>query len=429
LPEELGPSRENHIMRSSAVVTSVVYGRGRIEYSTFDAPAGTVDVLRLAFAPGEILSGRHPLRARRDLNANGYLVKRLPNGDALVTIRHDGEKSVVVTGNDPQREIDDSALDFSGGWNEEAIALGGRCHVAAVAGATVTARFDGNQVRLIGRVDQQGGLADVFLDGKKQLVPIDCWNPAPRSRQVIYYRNGLASGPHTLKLVARGEHNPCSGGSRVYLDGIQFSTAVGAHHFPSGQGPTETQRMIFGYTGREDWRDSRGHTWRPATEFVTRLAGRTDSIAQCWWANPADEPIHGNADPQLYRYGVHATNFWVNVTVGPGKYYARLKFDAARARDSHTNCFDISINGRPVVKRFDVRATAGGTNRAVDLVFNNLEPRNGIIEVRLTGWERLENGKTLRGEAFLQALEIGTGSGGGGAKPVSALADASGVKH
>jgi hypothetical protein len=60
----------------------------------------------------------------------------------------------------------------------------------------------------------------------------------------------------------------------------------------------------------------------------------------------------------------------------------------------------------------------------VDLVFNNLEPRNGIIEVRLTGWERLENGKTLRGEAFLQALEIGTGSGGRGAIPVSALADA-----
>lgn len=76
--------------------------------------------------------------------------------------------------------------------------------------------------------------------------------------------------------------------------------------------------MIFGYTGRTDWRDSRGHSWRPATEFVTRLAGGKDSVAQCWWTNATDEPIRGTADPELYRYGVHATDFWVNLTVEPG---------------------------------------------------------------------------------------------------------------
>ncbi|MGZ5568671.1 MAG: malectin domain-containing carbohydrate-binding protein, partial [Limisphaerales bacterium] len=124
-------------------------------------------------------------------------------------------------------------------------------------------------------------------------------------------------------------------------------------------------------------------------------------------------------DPQLYRYGVHATDFWVNVTVGPGKYHARLKWDASRGQDTRSNCFDIWINGRRVVERFDVSATAAGHDRAVDLVFNALEPRNGIIEVRLTGTERLEGAKTVRGEAFLQALEIGLGNGGHGPKPVS----------
>lgn len=298
-------------------------------------------------------------------------------------------------------------------------ALPGRCHVAESAGATLTAQFEGNQVRLIGRADPQGGLADVFLDGEKQLAPIDCWNPSPRSQQVLYYRNGLAAGAHTLKIVARGDKNPYASGTRVYVDGIQFSKATGAHHFPSGKGPTETQRMIFGYTGRMDLRDTRGHFWRPATEFVTRLASLKDSVRECWWTHATDEPIRGTADPELYRYGVHATNFWVNATVGPGKYYARLKFAATRGQDSRTNCFDISINGRRVVERFDVRATAGGPDRAVDLVFNDLAPRNGIIEVRLTGAERLEGGKTVRGEAFLQALEIGPGHGGRGAKPAS----------
>jgi len=42
LPEELGAGRENHIVRSSAVVKSVCYGDGDITYSTFDAPAKAV---------------------------------------------------------------------------------------------------------------------------------------------------------------------------------------------------------------------------------------------------------------------------------------------------------------------------------------------------------------------------------------------------
>ena len=57
LPEELGASRENHIVRSSAVVDSVRYGDGRIEYSTFDAPPETMEVLRLSFAPKRDHSG------------------------------------------------------------------------------------------------------------------------------------------------------------------------------------------------------------------------------------------------------------------------------------------------------------------------------------------------------------------------------------
>ena len=424
LPEELGASRENHIMRSSAVVKSVVYGQGRIEYSTFDAPVETVDVLRLAFVPKKIWADDQPLRARRDLKNNGYTVKRLPNGDALVTIRHDGAKRIVVLGKDPQCTLDDSDLNFAGDWGEESdpAAFGGRWHGAKSAGAAMTAQFEGNQVRLIGRADPQGGLADAFLDGEKQLVPIDCWNPTARNQQVLYYRNGLASGQHTLKIVARGAKNPYGSGTRVYVDGLQFSTATGSSDFPSRKGPTETQRMIFGYAGRTDWRDSRGDLWRPATEFVTRLAALKDSVTQCWWTNATDESIRGTADPELYRYGVHAPDFWVNLTVGPGKYHVRLKFAATPGRETLTNCFDITINGRRVVERFDVSATAGGPNRAVDLVFNELEPRNGILELRFTGVERLEGGKTVRGEAFLQALEIGLGKDGRGAKPVSVSA-------
>lgn len=77
------------------------------------------------------------------------------------------------------------------------------------------------------------------------------------------------------------------------------------------------------------------------------------------------------------------------------------------------------LSERSAVERFDASATTGGLDRAVELVFHGLEPRNGIIEVRFTGAERLEGEKTVRDEAFLQALEIGPDNGGRGAKPVS----------
>jgi hypothetical protein len=416
LPEELGANRENHLVRCSAVVNSVRYGNGRIEYSTFDAPAGTVTLLRLAFVPERITADGSGLEQRRGLDSNGYTVKPLANGDAIVAIRHDGARSVVVNGADPQRMAKPGELHFDGAWR----GAGDSTRATESAAASLTARFSGNQVRVIGGFAPDGGLADVYLDGEKQLVAVDCWNPTPRDRQVLYYRNGLAQGPHALRLVARGAGNPLSHGARVSIEGIQFSAATGVASFPSGTGPRESQRMIFGYPRREDYRDAAGNTWRPGAELVTRVANGADTVAACWWAQAAPGEISGTADPELYLYGIHGREFWVNVTVGPGRYHARLKFAATRGLDTRTNCFDIRVNGRRVVERLDVAATAGGPGRATDLVIDDLTPTNGILEIRFTAARISSSDTTARGEAFVQALEIGPGSGGPGAKPVSA---------
>jgi hypothetical protein len=58
----------------------------------------------------------------------------------------------------------------------------------------------------------------------------------------------------------------------------------------------------------------------------------------------------------------------------------------------------------------------------VDLVFNDLAPTNGIIETRFTASPLDDAGMNERGEAFVQALEIGPGNGGKGARPVSFIA-------
>jgi hypothetical protein len=426
LPEELGASRENHIVRSSAVVNSVRYGVGRIEYSTFDAPPETAEVLRLSFVPKEITADGRRLRRRHDLNANGYTVRKLANSDAIVQIRHDGARAVTVAGKDPQRVLDRSALTYDGAWVEEpdrALFLG-NLRYTEEKDATAVAAFEGNQVRLIGRADPLGGEADVYVDGVKQLVPLDCWNPSPRSGQVLYYRNGLSVGPHNLKVVARGTKNPYSKSTRVYVDEVQFSTESNACNFPVGTGPKGPQRMIFGYPGREDYRDSKGLLWRPGAEVITHVGAGKDTVAGCWWTNAVAGPILGAPDPELYRYGYHARDFSVKLTVGPGKYFVRLKFAATRGIDTHRNCFNINLNGQEVARTLDIAATAGGPNRAVDLVFNDVASSNGMMSIRFTSQRVAEGGQTVRGEAFVQAIELGPGSGGRGATPVPSSAAA-----
>jgi hypothetical protein len=409
MPEELGASRENHIVRSTAVVDFVHYGAGRIEYSTFDAPWDTTEVLRLSFIPKTVTADGQALRRRANLNeslwsneeGNAYTVKKLPNGDAIVQIRHDGARHVTITGKDPQRVLTGNALSYEGAWRSKS------GHVAETAGAAMTVAFEGNQVRLIGQADPFGGEADVYVDGEKQLVPIDCWNPAPRSEQVLYYKNGLDNGRHVLKVVARGTKNPYAQAARVYVDAVQCSTEHAALGYPTGTGPKGPQRMILGYPSRKDYKDSKGKEWRPGTEVVTHVGAKKDTVAECWWTNAVAESISGTPDPELYRYGYHAKDFWANVTVGLGKYAVRLKFAATRGLNTRENRFNILLNGREVAHNFDVAVTAGAPNKATDLVFSDIAPQNGAIEIRFTASRWAEGDKTAPGEAFVQAIEVG----------------------
>ena len=154
--------------------------------------------------------------------------------------------------------------------------------------------FEGNQVRLIGSVEPGGGLADVYLDGVKQLCGIDFWNPYQLPQQVVCYRNGLSNGRHTLRVVALGSGNPRSRGATVALEAVQYSAASGDAGFGEGGGPTEPQRWIFGYPSREEYTDSTGQTWLPATEAVIRAGHMADPGAACL--------VHGPAPPGRRRH-------------------------------------------------------------------------------------------------------------------------------
>jgi hypothetical protein len=112
---------------------------------------------------------------------------------------------------------------------------------------------------------------------------------------------------------------------------------------------------------------------------------------------------------------VHAKEFIVNFTVTPGAYAVRLKFSETRNIAAAQRTMTIRINGQAVATDFDIAAAAAGSgvpgaseknpvaacaglNMAVDLVFNRIQPRNGVIEVRFNA------GKDA--EAICQAIEV-----------------------
>ncbi len=410
-PDLFGPKRENHVMRSTSVVNNVVYSKNEITYSTFDAPHKTVDVVRLAFRPNSITADGKALSQLPNLMNNGYTLQELPQGDWIANIRHDGATRIVVKGSDdPQQEIDDNDLNYKGKWqkSKQKNALKGSIHVSSENDTSMSYKFVGNQVRIMGSVDEAGGLSDVYLDSEKQLTLIDCWNPQPRQRQLLYYNSGLENKEHEIKIIPQGKGNPISKGSNIYIDAIQYCDAVADADFGRGGGPTNTQRMIFGYTGRQDYIDTKGNAWRPATEWVIRTGYGTDTVKESWWTERRSMYIGRTQDQELYRYGVHGKEFWANITVGPGKYYVLLKFaetplheflEKNKEGKRITHTFDVLINDKKVMSDVNIADAAHGLFKAYDRVFPDIEPENGTIEIWFVGKD--EQG------AMVQAIEVG----------------------
>jgi hypothetical protein len=178
----------------------------------------------------------------------------------------------------------------------------------------------------------------------------------------------------------------------------------------------QPQRVIFGYTGRRDYVDSAGRSWRPATEWVARAGSNADILKTNWWSEPRRDTILSTTDPEIYRYGAHGRDFWHWFTVAPGIYTVRLKLAETRQTPPAARSVSILINGVEVARDVDIAATAGGMYRAVDLVFQDIRPREGCIHVRLVN----RHG----GEAMVQAISVVPGREGAGAKPVSIQAAA-----
>ena len=84
-------------------------------------------------------------------------------------------------------------------------------------GSEATLKFNGTGLALVGQLAENGGRADVYMDGKKSDLVADAYivpNTIDRDLWRIY---GLKPGEHTLRLVVRDDADPRSKGRKIII--------------------------------------------------------------------------------------------------------------------------------------------------------------------------------------------------------------------
>jgi hypothetical protein len=115
----------------------------------------------------------------------------------------------------PARRVDasDPAWTWSPGW-----AVDKETRVSREAGSETILRFNGVAVAVMGRLDQEGGRATVYLDGKKAGSLLDAYIVKNTHDDTLWHTYGLKPGDHTLKIVTLGAADPRSTGQVVAID-------------------------------------------------------------------------------------------------------------------------------------------------------------------------------------------------------------------
>ncbi len=113
---------------------------------------------------------------------------------------------------------DDSRWTWKGAWEN----AGARRQLrrAKSAGVEAGVSFEGTGLMLVGTLRPDGGLLDVFLDDQP-MTTADAYNEdGDRGGEGLWGEFDLPPGPHTLRLVVKGEPYTGSKGAWVYLEDV-----------------------------------------------------------------------------------------------------------------------------------------------------------------------------------------------------------------
>jgi len=117
------------------------------------------------------------------------------------------------------QDSDTAAISYTGIWANvtNASMFGTTGKYSSTAGHSALVTFSGTNIGWVTRKSNTGGKAEIWLDGVK-LTTIDLYSATLRQRQMVFVRNGLAPGTHTLEVRVLGTKSTGSAGTRVDVD-------------------------------------------------------------------------------------------------------------------------------------------------------------------------------------------------------------------
>jgi len=160
---------------------------------------------------------------------------------------------------------------------------------------------------------------------------------------------------------------------------------------PSGPTPTPVVASTWRVNaGGPAYTDSQGNVWAADENYSGGTAAVTTSTITGALPAAVDQTLY-----QSQRYG---NPFSYSFNVPAGNYQITMKFAETYWTAAGQRVFNVSVNGTQVLTNFDIFATTGGQNRAIDEVFNNIAPSGGVITITF-GPASVDN-------AVVQAIQI-----------------------
>lgn len=81
--------------------------------------------------------------------------------------------------------------------------------------------FTGTSIQWLGITNIDLGIAEVYIDGELQTT-VDCYSASGESGKILFNKDGLSSGEHTIKIVQTDQKNESATNYRVVIDGFIY---------------------------------------------------------------------------------------------------------------------------------------------------------------------------------------------------------------
>lgn len=137
--------------------------------------------------------------------------------DTEVTIPYQAPKAPILEQWEPgipykRVEVKDAAWTWEGNWT-----AGKDGMTATGAGSEAVFKFNGTAVVLIGPLNQEGGRAEVFVDGKKRDYMLDAYITKDTHDNALWHVYGLKKGDHFLRIITRNDADVRSTGKKITI--------------------------------------------------------------------------------------------------------------------------------------------------------------------------------------------------------------------